>query len=640
MSNHIIIGTAGHVDHGKTCLIRALTGTDTDRLEEEKRRGITIDLGFTYLALPQGGQAGIIDVPGHEKFVHNMLSGAGGIDLALLVVAADEGVMPQTREHLGILSLLGIKRGCVAVTKVDMVESDWLEMMLEELREELAGTFLKDAGILPVSSQTGEGIDALRQALFDLVRDTPAKDTEKPFRLPVDRVFTMPGFGTVVTGTLIEGSLQEGQEVQIYPQDLVTRVRKLQVHTQTVDQAFAGQRVAVNLQKVKTEDLTRGSVLAAPGSLQMSHMLDVALRVLPDARRSIRNNSRLHFHHGSGELLCKAVLLGGLEELHPGQDGYAQLRFEEPVAVKAGDAFVLRFYSPLETVGGGLVLDPSPYKHKASSPKALEKLRLMFDGSDQQRLEALLMEHSPHYVESGAFSLQTGFSQEEVDRLLKALAEEGRAVAVTDKLFLHINHVNLLSEKAVKLLNDFHNEQPLKAGMKAEEIRSRLMRGQDSATADRVLAMLVGRQVIQQNGSLFALPDFQVVFSQKQQAAMDALINEYQQAGFSPPERSALLSGHARDKDFPRVLDYLLDTGRLIPVDGEIFFLREQMQEAQQLFEQIQADKAEVTLADFRDGIKASRKYALAILEYWDLRGNTRKEGDARKQQKPFDRLI
>ena len=289
MSNHIIIGTAGHVDHGKTCLIRALTGTDTDRLEEEKRRGITIDLGFTYLALPQGGQAGIIDVPGHEKFVHNMLSGAGGIDLALLVVAADEGVMPQTREHLGILALLGIKRGCVAVTKVDMVESDWLEMMLEELREELAGTFLKDAGILPVSSQTGEGIDALRQALFDLVRDTPAKDTEKPFRLPVDRVFTMPGFGTVVTGTLIEGSLQEGQEVQIYPQDLVTRVRKLQVHTQTVDQAFAGQRVAVNLQKVKTEDLTRGSVLAAPGSLQMSHMLDVALRVLPDARRSIRN---------------------------------------------------------------------------------------------------------------------------------------------------------------------------------------------------------------------------------------------------------------------------------------------------------------------------------------------------------------
>ncbi|NLX83403.1 MAG: selenocysteine-specific translation elongation factor [Clostridiales bacterium] len=639
MNNHIIIGTAGHVDHGKTCLIRALTGTDTDRLEEEKRRGITIDLGFTYLPLPDGRLAGIIDVPGHERFVHNMLSGAGGIDLALLVVAADEGVMPQTREHMGILSLLGITRGIIAVTKTDMVEDDWLELMLEELKEELQDSFLKNAPIIPVSSQTGAGIEELKTQLIALIEETPSKNIDKPFRLPVDRVFTMPGFGTVVTGTLIEGRLKEGQEVTIYPGGVMTRVRNLQVHAHAVSEAFAGQRVAVNLQRVKTEELTRGCVLAEPGSMQPTYMIDASVRLLPEARFSMRTGSRLHFHHGSGEMLCKAVLLGGAAELMPGQSAYAQLRFDTPVAVKAQDAFVLRFYSPLETVGGGFVLDPTPYKHKASSEKALEKLQLMDAGSEMDRVEALLMAHSPHYEQTHVFAAQAGLTEEQTAVILQELIAKGRAVAVNARLVLHQSHVSALEDRLCKLLGSYHQENPLKAGMRGEEIRGKLLKQVDAGTVDQLLDVLVKRGSLKKVNTSYALPDFEVRLTPGQQSAMDLLLSQLSQAGFAPPEKSALLAEHAKNRDVPKVLDYLMDTMRLIPVNSEIALLKEHHQKAQSLFEEILAEKDEVTLADFRDAISASRKYALALLEYWDLKGYTKKGAEARLLAKPFDPL-
>jgi selenocysteine-specific elongation factor len=639
MSKHIIIGTAGHVDHGKTCLIRALTGQDTDRLEEEKRRGITIDLGFTYLPLPDGSLAGIIDVPGHERFIHNMLSGAGGIDLALLVVAADEGVMPQTREHLGILSLLNIPRGLVAVTKVDMVEADWLEMMLEELKEELQGSFLADAPVIPVSSHTGEGMEELKTQLVQLVMDSPGKSTDGPFRLPVDRVFSMPGFGTVVTGTLIEGSLREGQEVVIYPEGLETRVRSLQVHTQSVQEAFAGQRVAVNLQRVKTEDLARGSVLAAPSSMEPTYMVDASIRLLPEARFTVRSNSRLHFHHGSGETLCKIVLLGGQTELLPGDSAYAQLRFETPVAVKARDAFVLRFYSPLETVGGGIILDPRPFKHKAMSQKALDKLQLMDEGNETDRMEALLLEHSPHYTPFSAICSQAGVTEPQAREALQDLISSGKVVQVTDRLALHDSHLQAFSDKLQSMLTAFHADNPLKTGMRGEDIRGRLLKQVDAATADSLLAVLAGRGDVKKAQGAYALPGFEVVFSAPQQASLDKVLAQLESAGFAPPEKSALLAEHAKDRELPRVLDYLQDSGRLIPVSHEIVFLREHLAQAQALFTGILQEKGAVTLADFRDAIGASRKYALALLEYWDLKGYTQKGAESRTLAKPFEPL-
>ncbi|MBQ2911755.1 MAG: selenocysteine-specific translation elongation factor, partial [Clostridia bacterium] len=353
MNNNIIIGTAGHVDHGKTSLIKALTGIETDRLREEKKRGITIELGFAYIDLPQGLRAGIIDVPGHEKFIKNMLAGAGGIDIALLIVAADEGVMPQTEEHLEILSLLDIRKGVIALTKTDMVDEEWLEMMKEEVAEKMHGTFMEDAKIIPVSSYTGDGIPELQAELAKLAGECEPKNETIPFRIPVDRVFSVDGFGTVITGTLIEGVVKEGDTVTIYPDKIESKVRGIQVHSQPVKQAYPGQRVAVNLAGVHKSELERGDIIAAQDSMDTSMMLDALLKVTADTERHIKNGSRLHFYHGSREILCKVVLLDK-DELIKGEQAYAQIRLEENVSLKAGDRFVVRFYSPLETVGGGV----------------------------------------------------------------------------------------------------------------------------------------------------------------------------------------------------------------------------------------------------------------------------------------------
>lgn len=630
--HNVIIGTAGHVDHGKSALIRALTGLETDRLEEEKRRGITIDLGFAWLTLPDGSRAGIVDVPGHEKFIRNMLSGAGGVDLALLVVAADEGVMPQTREHLGILSLLGITRGLVAVTKVDLVEPDWLEMMQEELKEELASTFLKDAPILPVSSLTGQGVDELRAALFDLVQNTKGKDIDRPFRLPVDRVFTMPGFGTVVTGTLIEGSLSEGEEVTLYPEEVTHKVRSLQVHGGRVERAFAGQRVAVNLQKARQEEVKRGGVLASPGSMSVSHMLDVSLVVLPDSRRVLESGSRLHFHHGAGEALCKLVLLGGKQQLLPGEEGIGQLRFETGVSAKAGDAFVLRFYSPLETVGGGRVLDPTPYKHRPSSALAAEKLQRMQGGDQDERVLALLLGHGQHLAKRQDLALQSALSEQEVKESLDRLIQEGKVIPLTEGYYLNRESLQGLKSKAADILSAYHKKHPLKSGMRREELRAALLPGQENEAADSVLMALQTEGAFGSGqGNIFALEGFAVKLNPKQQEIKDALLKRYQDSGYSPPEKAALQADYAREKEYPRVMDHLLDQGLLLPISTDIYFLPGDVSEAMARFMQIYQDKGEVTLADFRDALSTSRKFALAILEYWDRRGQTKKEGEARK---------
>ena len=349
---NIIIGTAGHVDHGKTALIKALTGIETDRIKEEKKRGITIELGFAYLDLPDGEKAGIIDVPGHEKFVKNMLAGAGGIDLALLVIAADEGFMPQTREHLGILSLLNIPEGIIVITKKDMVDEDWLEIVCDDIRNEVKGTFLENAQMIPVSSYTGEGIEELKQAIFQLIdQKTQIKNLDVPFRIPIDRIFSVEGFGTVITGTLIEGKMKVGDPVTIYPSRIESRIRNLQVHSHDVEEAYAGQRVAVNLAGLKKSDLNKGDVVAVPDSMHTTMMIDIKLTILKDCEREILNATRLHLYHGARDVLCKVVLLDR-DSISAGESCYAQLRLEEEIAVKTGDRFVLRFYSPLETIGG------------------------------------------------------------------------------------------------------------------------------------------------------------------------------------------------------------------------------------------------------------------------------------------------
>ena len=384
---NIIIGTAGHIDHGKTTLIKALTGRNTDRWEEEQRRGITIDLGFTYFDLKNGDRVGIIDVPGHERFINNMVAGVVGMDLVMLVVAADEGIMPQTREHMDILGELGIEKSILVLNKCDLVEEDWLELVKEEIKEELEGTFLEQAPIVEVSAATGQGIPELIEVIERLTaEEVVEKDVNTIPRLPIDRVFSLSGFGTIITGTLLAGTISKEDNLQVYPIGKEYKIRNIQVHGQDVEKCYAGQRVAINLSNVKKSELRRGCVLAPPNNMKNTMLLDVKLNVLPSSMRVLTNHTRLHLFTGTSEILCRAVLLDK-EEIGPGESGFVQLRLEEEIALRRGDKFVVRFYSPMETIGGGIVLEPNPKKKKRFDKDAIEELQRKESGSSEDVIE-------------------------------------------------------------------------------------------------------------------------------------------------------------------------------------------------------------------------------------------------------------
>ena len=623
---NIIIGTAGHVDHGKTALIKALTGIETDRIKEEKKRGITIELGFAYLDLPDGEKAGIIDVPGHEKFVKNMLAGAGGIDLALLVVAADEGFMPQTREHLGILSLLNISEGIIVVTKKDMVDEDWLEIVCDEVRQEVQGTFLENAQIIPVSSYTGEGIEQLRQAIFTMIdQKTQIKNLDVPFRIPVDRIFSVEGFGTVITGTLIEGTMKVGDPVTVYPSRIESRIRNLQVHSQDVQEAYAGQRVAVNLAGLKKTDLNKGDVIAVPDSMHTTMMIDIHLTVLKDCDREIRNATRLHLYHGARDILCKIVLLDR-DSVGAGESCYAQLRLEEEIAVKTGDRFVLRFYSPVETIGGGVILDSNPFKHKRNDAAVLESLKLKEGGSDREKISAALRDYSARFETLDFLQIQTGIPKEQFDQQINKLIKDKVAFRVSDNVVIHTDYLNRLKDSAVKLLESYHKENPLREGMKKDEFRNKLIKYEDISVVDKITDSLVNRKVLKYVNNCVALTDFEVQQDNNQQEIENAFL----QGGFSPESPDQIAARFPKVKNFKQVLESLVNTGKLVRVEEKILLHADYYNKALTLAKEHVDQNGQITLAEMRDLMGASRKFAVAVLEYWDKRGITKKVGDAR----------
>ncbi len=623
---NIIIGTAGHVDHGKTALIKALTGIETDRIKEEKKRGITIELGFAYLDLPDGEKAGIIDVPGHEKFVKNMLAGAGGIDLALLVVAADEGFMPQTREHLGILSLLNISEGIIVVTKKDMVDEDWLEIVCDEVRQEVQGTFLENAQIIPVSSYTGEGIEQLRQAIFTMIdQKTQIKNLDVPFRIPVDRIFSVEGFGTVITGTLIEGTMKVGDPVTVYPSRIESRIRNLQVHSQDVQEAYAGQRVAVNLAGLKKTDLNKGDVIAVPDSMHTTMMIDIHLTVLKDCDREIRNATRLHLYHGARDILCKIVLLDR-DSVGAGESCYAQLRLEEEIAVKTGDRFVLRFYSPVETIGGGVILDSNPFKHKRNDAVVLESLKLKEGGSDREKISAALRDYSARFETLDFLQIQTGIPKEQFEQQINKLIKDKVAFRVSDNVVIHTDYLNRLKDSAVKLLESYHKENPLREGMKKDEFRNKLIKYEDISVVDKITDSLVNRKVLKYVNNCVALADFEVQQDNNQQEIENAFL----QGGFSPESPDQIAARFPKVKNFKQVLESLVNTGKLVRVEEKILLHADYYNKALTLAKEHVDQNGQITLAEMRDLMGASRKFAVAVLEYWDKRGITKKVGDAR----------
>ncbi len=623
---NIIIGTAGHVDHGKTALIKALTGIETDRIKEEKKRGITIELGFAYLDLPDGEKAGIIDVPGHEKFVKNMLAGAGGIDLALLVVAADEGFMPQTREHLGILSLLNISEGIIVVTKKDMVDEDWLEIVCDEIRQEVQGTFLENAQIIPVSSYTGEGIEQLRQAIFTMIdQKTQIKNLDVPFRIPVDRIFSVEGFGTVITGTLIEGTMKVGDPVTVYPSRIESRIRNLQVHSQDVQEAYAGQRVAVNLAGLKKTDLNKGDVIAVPDSMHTTMMIDIHLTVLKDCDREIRNATRLHLYHGARDILCKIVLLDR-DSVGASESCYAQLRLEEEIAVKTGDRFVLRFYSPVETIGGGVILDSNPFKHKRNDAAVLESLKLKEGGSDREKISAALRDYSARFETLDFLQIQTGIPKEQFEQQINKLIKDKVAFRVSDNVVIHTDYLNRLKDSAVKLLESYHKENPLREGMKKDEFRNKLIKYEDISVVDKITDSLVNRKVLKYVNNCVALADFEVQQDNNQQEIENAFL----QGGFSPESPDQIAARFPKVKNFKQVLESLVNTGKLVRVEEKILLHANYYNKALTLAKEHVDQNGQITLAEMRDLMGASRKFAVAVLEYWDKRGITKKVGDAR----------
>ena len=624
-----IIGTAGHVDHGKTMLIKALTGMDTSHLEEEKKRGITIELGFAYLKLPDGGKAGIVDVPGHEKFIKNMLAGVGGMDLVLLVVAADEGVMPQTREHMDILSLLNIKDGIIVLTKTDMVDKDWLELVKDDVREEVQDTFLRDAPMCCVSSLTGEGIDELRQMIFDKLAHVSEKNESAPMRIPVDRVFSVDGFGTVITGTMIEGTLREGEDVTIYPSGLSTKVRSLQVHSTPVKTAYAGQRVAVNLAGIKKENVCCGDYIAAPGSLHETLMLDVKIKALPHIDWQLLNNSRLHFYHGAGDTLCKLVLLDR-DALQPGEEAYAQLRFTEPVTVKNRDCFVVRFYSPLETVGGGIVLDSQPKRHKRYDQKVLDALSVKESGSVGSRILQRFRETGPQFLSVDEIFGGLRLPRSEFDAAVSAFLKDGSLIEATPKVLLHRDYLAELTGKASAIMDSYHRENPLQAGIKKEELRSRLLPMCGTGLANSVLEVLKRQGLLEERDQRLWKRGFKIEYSPEQEKLMAEVAQEVRQYGFEPPTPDEIKARYAKKKEFKGVWTALFDNGDLVLLSPQIAIHRDFYNKALEQLKEFCAENHEISLAQFRDLIGTSRKFALPLLEHFDKSGLTKKQGDVR----------
>ncbi len=622
-TKHVILGTAGHIDHGKTELIKALTGVDTDRLREEKDRGISIELGFARLDLPSGNSVGVIDVPGHERFVRTMLAGAAGIDLVLLVIAADEGVMPQTREHMDIIDLLGVEKGLVAVTKTDLVDADQAEFAAEEAREFLEGTSLEGVTIVPVSSVTRDGIDDIVAELEKLVVEAAERSSSGPARLPVDRVFTLEGHGTIVTGTLWSGSISPGDKLEIYPKGETARVRGVQVHDQAVERAEAGQRTAVGLRGVSKDDLARGDTLGKPGALHVSSMLDVRLRMVRGAR-TMTNRTRVHAHLGTSQALARVILLES-ETLRAGDESLVQLRLETPLVAEKDDLLVIRSYSPMTTIAGGRVIDPTPRRHKRMKDDVLESLEVLESGGVDEVLLHTVGAAGIEGVVEADIKRELGDSSAET---LKALLGDGRLVKVAGRVLTAEQHEALLA-RVRELLTAFADGAPLEWGMSAEELRGKLARNLDRGVLDAALKSLEEAGEVSRRGDLVRLGGAEVDLSDAQSGLAAELTDRLRAAGVNPPLLDELRE-ELGGKDFDAIVKLLAESGRLVKVTTTMLYHPEIVEEVRGKIVAHFGGEEQLTVPIFKDMVGVTRKYAIPLLEYFDGEGTTMRSGNVR----------
>jgi len=613
-----VLGTAGHVDHGKSALVQAMTGIDPDRLSEEKERGMTIDLGFAWLRLPSGREVSIVDVPGHERFVKNMLAGVGGIDLALLVVAADEGVMPQTREHLAILDLLGVDHGVVAVTKKDLVDEELLELVTMEVGELIGPTTLAKSPLVTVSAVTREGLPELVDTIDRMLDSTPARaDLGRP-RLPIDRVFTMTGFGTVVTGTLLDGELSVGQEVEILPQRLRARLRGLQTHKTKVESVGPGRRVAANLSGVATANLGRGDVLVTPGWLVPTRAVDAGLHLIADAAHALKHNTVVTFHSNSLEVEARVRLLD-TEELRPGESGWAQFALARPVAVVKGDHFIIR--SSKDTLGGGEIVDAYSRRHKRFHVGTIEGLRARQQGSPQDLLLAVLGSREPITVRE--LVRRSNLPAQEADRVLESLRSERKVVVLGDSgaqaLVFSAAGWSRLEDRGRRSLEEFHRRFPLRRGLPKEELRGRL--GLTPQSFPSALQQLVRDGVIAQEGRGVRLASYRIQLSAEQKARADAYVEALLKEPYSPSSETAI---------DPELLDYLVEERQVVRLAENVVFAASAYDDMVRRVVEHLKSQGNITVAQVRDMFQTSRKYALALMEHLDEEKVTRRVGDER----------
>lgn len=619
---HIVVGTAGHIDHGKTSLIKALTGRATDTLDEEIKRGISINLGFTYFNLPSGKNVGIVDVPGHEKFIKNMLAGASGLDMVLLVIAADEGMMPQTIEHIDILSYLNIKKGLVVMTKCDMVDDEMIELAEDDIREGLVGTFLEGSDILRVDSLSKRGISELIQKIDEMSEEVEEKNNNLPARLNIDRVFSIKGFGTVVTGTIIEGQIKLNDELEIYPRGKKAIVRNIQVHGNNEEEAFAGQRTAINLANIKVNDIERGDILAAPDSLLESMMIDVKIKLLKHEGCKIENWDRLKLYHGTREILCRAVPLEK-EVMKAGDEGFVQLRLEEKIVCKKQDPFVIRTYSPMDTIGGGVIIDVSKEKHSINKHigEVIEELKIKESGDEKSILEVFLKNNSSTYPKISDMMSYVSLSKEKIEEILSQLKANGKIVEINNRI-IHIDYFDFLEGKLMRILEKYHKSNPLKIGMLKQEAGTKVDSSFKAKDIDAFLALVVEDDRIKIINNLISLKEFEVKLSDEQKKMKSQLESKLDSMGYNDISTiDDICDGNKAKKE---VLDSMIGIEVQL-LDDEYIISTKLYEEAKGKMIDFIKKNGEMSLAEFRDMMDSSRKICMIILESFDKQKITKR---------------
>ena len=619
---HVILGTAGHIDHGKSALVKALTGIDPDRLKEEKERGITIDLGFADLRYPDGLTIGIVDVPGHERLVRNMLAGAGGIDLVLLVIAADEGIMPQSREHLYICNLLKIKSGLIVITKADLAESEWVELMKDEVKDFVKGTFLEGAPIVPVSSKTMFNIDLLKEEIRAVALKVEPKPVKGLFKLPIDRVFTLKGFGTVITGTAISGNLSVDDPVEILPSNIKSKVRGLHSHGKPIQTAYAGQRVAINLQGVEKEELRRGDSVVLPGRFIPTKIVDAKVELLRDAPL-LKSKSLVHFHLATSETIAR-IILHGRDELKQGESCYCQFRLQEPVVSMSGDRYIIRRFSPVDTIGGGEVLDPSPPKRKQKD--IVENLMIFEKSSLFEKISLKVQQAGLYGIPTMAIEGWIKAETPAIKDSIGKLKEKGLIMNIEDVL-IHKTFFDVFREKVTQTLKDFHLKNPLKPGMPKEELRVMLKMEPKLFTG-----LIISLKDVVIDKEIVRLKTFSTVLSEAEESMKTKILDLLQKGGFQPPMKEELSKSLRLDqKHLSDILKLLVKEGSLVRISDSMYLPSSSYNKMIDSLKNFYSKKSEMTVAEFRDILGTTRKYALPILEYLDSIKVTLRVGDIRK---------